>query len=387
MNIYTPVFTIDEVRKVNSLDQAIRSLRTIVSPPWTLKKTTLRIFADQQEYPVPSDYARLAILDDNKQNEDYGDRPRYVFTSIADFIADPTYRNMIAEIWQGGTKFLGVNDKTLANVTSALVNDASSLTGWTDSGDAGALSVSDVVFYNGNASIQVPITYSTGLAEVDTVLPTTITDADYKRDYYFIRIFLGGSVTSLQLKFGLDNANYYLSPIITTQFAGQPFVTNDWNTIAFDLNTATSVGAPTTVFGFQGVVFNGAQTGTYYIDASFKKGWVLQQFWYYSVYNVQNVNGTYQDYFAPDGATYDVNALLIGDDVWFDMIWLDAALTLLSDQKETTIYAQVQEQQSKAATAFYMEYPDLEPKMITDVYTFMDDYQREMLSNTFYSRG
>lgn len=377
MNIYTPVFTIDEVRKVNALDQAIRSLRTIVSPPWTLQLSTLRIFQDILSYPLPSDYARLAILDDTNNQEDFGERPRYIFTSLSDFLDNPTYRNLMAEIWQAGTRYLGVRDKTAANLTNSLVNSAQDLSGWSSSGDAGALSVSRVFFNTGSASIQVPITNSTGTATVETVLPNSTSDSNYKAKYFFVSVYLGGLPTSIDLKFGNDSSNY-LTQNVTTQFAGQPFVANDWNTLAFDLNVATVAGVPTGTFDYQAFVFHGAPTGTYYIDASFMKGWILQQFWYYSLNNVLNVNGTFQAYFAPNGATYDVNANLIGDDVWFDMIWLDAALTLLSDQKEATIYTQVQAQQQKAATAFYMEYPDLEPKMITDVYSFQTDYQNDM---------
>jgi len=378
MNIFTPVFVIDEVRKVNAIDQAIRAYRVLVSPPWVLQKTTLRLFKNILTYPVPSDFAALAILDSQSNQTTYSDRPRYVFTSLTDFLADPDYRNRIAEIWEGGIKALGVRNKTQDNLTEAGFDPASSVDDWTDSGDAGALSVSDAVTYNGTETVEVPIVYSTGLAEVDATITSQLTLGQWRRNYFFVPIYIGAATTSLRLKVGLDNANYYLSPIITTQFSGQPFIIGDWNVVAVDLNTATPIGTPTDVFGFQGVVFNEAQTGTYYIGGSVFRGWVEEQFWYYSKNNVVTTTGSFQAYFAPDGATYDINDELIGDDVWFDMVWLFAALVLLSDQKETTIFAQVQEMWRQASNAFYMKYPDLEPRMITQVYTFTDDFQRIM---------
>ena len=70
-----------------------------------------------------------------------------------------------------------------------------------------------------------------------------------------------------------------------------------------DLNTATPFGTNDGTFVDAVYVLNGAATGDYYFDAAYLRGWILEDFWYYSTQNVLD-GSTYQDFFAPDGATY-----------------------------------------------------------------------------------
>lgn len=380
MNLYTPINNKGEVLKVNAIDQTIRKLRRKIQPPWTLKKSTLRIFADVLEYPIASDHARLAFLDDKKQNETFSERPRYVFTSIKDFYEDLTYRNDLAEIWDRGTRYLGVRNKTSPGLTSQVVDNADSISNFTVAGDAGTPVLDNVVFQTGNSSIRIPITLSSGTATIrDTV--NSISDNDYKRKYYFRWVFLDSAPTSIQLQYGPDSSNYKYANV-TTQFSGAPFAADDWNLLAMDLNTASTQGTVATTFAYEGIVLTGAATGTYYLDASYLRGWILQDYWYYMSSNVLEDDGvTYKDYFAPDGATYDIADVLLGDDVWADVIGLEACIPLLSDDKEKDLKMDVQNDAKAAWADFYAVYPDLVPQMITTVYRFQDDYQREMLTD------
>lgn len=373
MNIVTPINNKEEVLKVNAIDQAIRNLRRTIQPPWTLKKTTLRVFQNVLEYPKASDHARLAFLNDQK-DLGFNDHPRYVFTSIKDFYEDPTYRNSIAEIWNNGTRYLGVRNKSDDNLTSVTLDNAESVANYTTNGDAGIPVLDAVIFKEGNSSIRIPIINSTGSAVIANTF-TTNNDTDYKRKYHFRWVYLDSAPTSVTLKIGSDSSNY-LSSTVTTQFSGAPFVADDWNLLAFDMNT-TWTGTENTAFAWQQITLTGAATGTYYLDTSYMKGWTLEDYWYYSTNNKKTSAGVRGDYFAPDGATYDTTDVLLGDDgddIWADIIVYEAQTYLLSDAKEQELKNDAWSFRNKAMNDLMNEYPDMSPYITTNTFRFGTDY-------------
>lgn len=377
MNAYTPINNKDEVLKVNAVDQALREHRMNMSPPWTLKDSTLRVFKDVLMYPLPSDYADMAILDTDKQNVPFGQRPRYVFTTLKDFLEDPTPRNVIAEVWNAGTRFIGVRNKTDGNMTSETLDNASDASDWAGSGDAGTPVLDEVNFVTGNSSIRVPVTNSSNVATIVNTFQNSITDTSYKRKYFFAWVYLDAVPTSITLRLRKTASIYLEKTGITTQFSGAALVADQWNLVAMDLNLATATGAVDGTFASAVYILNGAATGDYYFDASYMRGWVIQDFWYYSVYNVLD-GSTYQDFFAPDGATYNPTALLLGDTVWHDMIMYAACTYLLTDEKEEAILQKVNASYNKAKELFEARYADLSPRPITNVFRFGTDYREEM---------
>lgn len=388
MDAYTPVRNMDQVLKVNAIDQAIRMLRMRNQFPWTQKKTTLRIFDSVYLYPPASDHEQLAMLDDPLgQDGDFGEHPRYVFTSLRDFLEDPDYRNSVAEIWQGGSRLLGVRNKTDVGLTSQLCDSASAASSWAGSGDAGTPVVDNVIFLTGTSSIRVPITFSSGTAIVTDTFQNAVSNPNWKRNYFFVNIYISGSLPSaITIKLAKDGSNYLTSPSITTQFAGQPLALNDWNTIAFDLNTATPTGTNDGTFTSATYTFTETANGTYYFDESFLRGWILQDYWYYSTYNVLN-GTTYQDYFAPDSATYDVTSVLLGDTAWHDPVVYLACTFLLSDQKESKIFKDVNEAYDASYANLLRVYPDNTQPISTNVFRFGTDYQGEMTWPDLILRG
>lgn len=380
MNAYTPIRNMDEVLKVNALDQSIRMFRMNNQPPWTQKKTTLRIFSNVFLYPTATDHEQLAMLDDSLgSDESFGEHPRYVFTSLRDFLEDPDPNNTVAEIWQTGTRFLGVRNKTNSGLTNQLCDSASVAAQWAGSGDASTPVLDRVVFLTGTTSIRVPVTFSGGTATITNTFLTSVADTNYKAKYFFVSVYITGTVapSALTITLKKDNSNYITSPSLTTQFAGQAITLNDWNVFAFDLNTATETG--TTGGTFNSVVYAFTETvnGNYYFDESFLKGWVLQDYWYYSTYNV--LNGiTYQDYFSTDSATYSLTSVLLGDTAWHDPTMYEACLFLLSDQKETKIFKDIETTLTTAWEKYEKVYPDNTPQITTNVYRFGTDYQGEM---------
>lgn len=380
MNAYTPIRNMDEVLKVNALDQAIRMFRMNNQPPWTQKKTTLRVFQNVPLYPTASDHAHLAMLDDPLgQDNDFGQHPRYVFTSLRDFLETPTGRNLVAEVWQNGTKMIGVRNYTSVDLTEQLLDSASDASDYATSGDAGTPVVDNVIFLTGSTSIRVPITYSTGTAVVTDTFANSTTSTNYKRNYFFVNIFLSTTTapSAIAIRLYQDASNYLDSPSITTQFAGQPLIANDWNTIAFDLNTATATGTVTGTFTSVRYTFTETASGNYYFDQSFLRGWILQDYWYYSRNNVLD-GSTYQQFFSADSATYDLASQMLGETVFHDAIMYEACTYLLSDQKESKIQDDVSRLRNSAWERFFSFYPDNTPQITTNTYRFGTDYQAEM---------
>lgn len=390
MNAYTAVRNMDEVLKVNALDQALRMFRTTNNPPWTKQKTTLRVFKDVPLYPTPSDFAQLAILNDPiGKNRSFAQQPRYVYNNVRDFLEQPTGRNTIAEVWEQGTKMLGIRLNYGVDFIQTVVDTASTISDWAGGQDAGTPVLDNVIFLSGSTSIRFPITFSSGTARMINTLSNPISDSSWDKKYFFVSVYLETATapTDLTITLFTDPATYLVSPVLTTQFGGQPLIANDWNTFAFNLDTATDAGGD-----FAGDInyiqydFTETVNGFYYFDESFLRGWVLQDMWYYSTYNVLN-GTTYQDFFSPDSANYSLTSVLLGDTNWHDALVYEACLYLLSDQKETKVYNDVSTLRDRAWEKFFARYPDDTPQITTNYYRFYTNYQDQMGYPDNFMRG
>jgi len=377
MNVWTPIYGMSDVRKVNALDQAIREFRREYQPNWTLNKTTLRIFNNVLLYPTNSNHGRLALLSSAKDGVGFSEQPRYVNTSYKDFLENAEDRNQMAEVWENASKMLAIRNRTDAAMTDTKLNGGETLSEWAASGDAGTPVLDNVIFKTGNGSIRVPITNSTGSTTFTLTYTTSIADTNYKRKYFFRWIYLDAAPTSITLRVRTDASNY-LSSTVTAQHAGQTFVADDWNLLAIDLNTATETGTFAGTIASEVIILTGAPTGTYYLDASYLKGWILQEYRYYSKNNVLD-GSTYQELFAPDSSTYSLTSYLLGDDIWNDVIQFEACGLLLADQKEQSIKDDLEAHRQRAWRALINEYPDFAPRIITQSYRFQDDYRKDML--------
>lgn len=377
MNRWQTASSTEEQYKVRDLDEALRTLRRDVSVPWALQQSSLKVFSDVLEYPVATDHDELAFLD-NPKSGNYEDRPRFQYLTHKDFVEDPTNRNNLAEIWNAGTKYLGVRYAP-DNLSSTVVDSAESVTGWTVSGDATAVALDNVMYKEGSGSIRVSITSSSGTATVITALSTTISDSLYRKKYFFIWVYLDAAPTSIALRFGNDTSNY-LSSTVTTQFSGQAFRADAWNLLAMDLNTATTTGTITsTAFDYQSLIFTGAATGTYYIDTSYLKEWALMDYWYYSKYSVALTGSSTanQEYFFNSSEVYSGDSSLVGDSEWADVIMYDALTLTLADKENDKVLAKIEARREKAWSKLMRKYPDMVPLQTTIGWRFSTDYTQE----------
>lgn len=379
MDRYQDVATVEEQFKVRDLDEALRTQRRSVKPPWVIKQTTLRVFEDVFIYPVPSDHDFLAYLD-NQLNQQTapslnGKRNAYfVYTSLEQFYENVNNRNKLSDIWSSGDRYLGVRYNPI-DTSSALVS-TTTLSDYTASGDASGLFVETVITIDDTNSIGFVVTNTSNPAVIEESMPNPISNGEYKRNYLFRwAYFYNDLPTSIELRFGNDNANY-LSGVVSAQFSGQAFQPNAWNLVAIDLNTATVTGTiDATQFDYQAIIFNGLASGTYYINNAYLRTWHLFDYWYYSKFNVKTQAATVADrqFFFDSLGDYDVNDSLVGDSEWIDVITFDALLTTLADNKNADVIANIKDKREKAWQDLLMKYPDMAPIIITQGYNFTGD--------------
>jgi len=179
MNRYPVISKIEEQYLVRDLDEAIRGQRREIVFPWNIKKTTLRVFKDVLEYPVASDHDELVLLDNSEKQ--FARRAQFRFTSLSQFYEDPDYRNDLADIWDQGTKFLGVRYRPLS-LSSVMLDSAEVAANASASGTASDPVLDNVVFKEGNGSIRYNVT--AGTATMKMAFGSSVNDANYKRKYH-----------------------------------------------------------------------------------------------------------------------------------------------------------------------------------------------------------
>lgn len=377
MNVDPIIEQIEEQYKVRNLDEAIREMRRDFQFPWSLRKTSLRVFKDVLVYPTASDHDELAFYDNDLQ--EWSAKPDTRYTSQEEFFMDPngSLRNDAAEIWEGGDKFLGVRYDG-EGMTSQVLNTMEDVTDITTSGDAGT-AVKDIVIYTeGNASIRVPITSSSGTATIEIAVDS-FSDSEYQKKYPFFQVLFDSVPTSVELRLGNDSSNYFYSSGITTQFSGAAVTADVWNQLAFDLSTATEQGSvDTTAFDYAAIVLTGAASGTYYFDTVHLRGWEMLDYWYYgnNLVRTSGASAPDQEYFLNSSETYSTDSEIIGDEEWVDVIMYKAMVTA-SGNKETPKIDLYRQKAAMAEQDLFKKYPSLVPSPTTSYYNFGVDFVGE----------
>lgn len=373
MNRKQSINKVEEQYKVRDIDEAIRTIRRTTQLPWTLKKSTLRVFDGVLEYPVEADHDEIAFFDNDSKT--WANKPRTRYTSVQEFYEDPNNRNDLAEIFDNGTRYLGLRYKGANGSSSSLLNSAETLSEWSGAGDVGTLAKDSVFFKEGSASIRVPITLAASTATIRNTV-TNFSDSNYRKRYQFKLIYLAALPTTISLRLETDSANY-LATNITTQFSGAPLKANAWNLIAQDLNTATETGTFNSAsIASEAVVMTGAATGIYYIDASYLRTWSLLDYYYYSKYLVALTGSTTanQEYFYNSNEIYSTDSALIGDSEWVDVVQYEAELSTLSDEENEAVYRKVETKRNNAWEELYKIYPSMRPVITTTRYNYETDY-------------
>jgi len=370
MNVKRDISNMEEQYKVRAIDAQIRKLRRKTVFPWMLKKGSLRVFEDVLEYPVASDHDELGFIDSSKIDS-YRDSLELLNTSMPDFYNKVNAsRNVLAEIWDNGVCYLGIDDKQINSSGGFLLSSAENVDDYSVSGDATSVALDNVVYKKGNGSMRINLTMDTGTATIKNTITET-SDSLYKRRYHFRYIYIGATApTGIQMRLQTDDTNY-LYKNITTQFSGQAFKTNQWNLIAYDLNEADEEGTfDNTSIGSEVVVLTITASDTYYLDQSNLRSWELLDYWYYSRFNVISdaaSEGDKEFFIDTTESTADIDTAdkLIGDYEWVDLIAYGANKSLFSEVENVFGFRDASDELAQAQTDFDRKYPNLIPVIVT----------------------
>ena len=380
MGFYQDIERVEEVFKVRALDDALRHFRREVQAPWAVQQSTLRVFDNVNVYPTASDHDELAFFD--RTTGEWRVKPDFRFTSMKEFFENNTRRNDLSEIWDAGTKMLGIRYKD-SNLGSQVLNNAETASEWTASGTASSPTLEQVNFKEGNGSIKFTVT--DGLATMKNTLPSTSSDSNYKKKYQFKWIYLDVVPTSVSLRYHIDASNYVETTGITTQFSGQAMKADAWNLFAQDLNEATATGTIGTspTFTYEEFDLVGASAGTYFVDASYIRQWTLLDYWYYSKFYCVLVGSSTadQEYFMNTSDVYSTDTSLIGESEFADVIKYDAMVSVLSNVQNQAIKVDIISKRDAAWRAFFDQYPSLSPNITTSYYNFGDTMNDQFLGN------
>jgi len=367
-----------EQEKVRAIDLALQVERANYKLPFRRHKTTVRVFDGIVEYPLPSDYDELSYLDNDKK--EYGDRARFKFQSYNEFFEDKDYRNDWAEIHQSGSVRLGCRYKD-ENAATRLVEGANALGSFTTSDDASGEVLDQVTYKEGSGSIRFTNTSNTGATTLENTF-TAFADTLYKKKYYFVDVYLDAVPTSITLKYGPDDSNY-LYATVTEQFSGQAFEADAWNTIAIDLNTASTQGTVNgSSFGYESLILTGAASGTYYRDASYVRSWVLLDLWYYTKYMVQESDETLQEFFLDASEQYSTDTNLVGPPEWSSFIMFSAGIYVLSNRQDRAALADFNSFRTNAENKLKDRHKSVTPQITNSYWRFQNDYRNTRYGGT-----
>lgn len=368
MQRWTSILPTEEQLLVYDLDEALRAVKRDHMLPWTLQKSTLKVFGGIFEYPVPAGFDTVAIL--SGQEKTFNEKAKPYYTSIKEFYEDPLNRSAMAMIWDNGSQYLGIRNNNIADNKQIIDPIEDTTTDYTLSQDATAVLVDESYYSDSDKSTRITVVNTLGVATVSRIFSTT-QDVNYKRKYYFRKIFLNSVPTNIILKYGKDSSNY-LYKTITAQFSGQAFKANAWNIVAIDLSSASEIGTQDENFSFEEVSITGLPSGYFYLDQSFITEWSFMDFWYYSDYMVMTLGNVVanQPYFMDDNNVYSTDSALVCPAPFVDVIMYDAMITSITDRENSKIYPIIDAKRQRAWDSLLEDYPSLEPLIQTNYWTF-----------------
>lgn len=227
---------------------ANRMLARIDTEETRRKSTITTPFVDNvNDYSIASDYKRMIdIYPQAGRNEDPG-LSNFTQTTSRQFSERLDF-NSFSVGWNNMARTLRAQRLPAGNVVQMDSFDSSTANGsWTAEGDASGLYTENLNFVQGQSSLGMVLSGSTGLADiVNTTAAVTDLSALRYNDISFLYVYIpSGSYTrftSFTLRRG-SSATAYKQATATTQVDGTAF--NDgWNFLKFDWNTASTTGTP-----------------------------------------------------------------------------------------------------------------------------------------------
>jgi hypothetical protein len=277
------------------LNNANKYFQTNYKMPTTERTADFFLFKGVYEYGVPSDFAGML-----EPERPYGFfSPNFSMHTQKELVNTPD-NSRIAFKFDRETQFLIITapdtlDATL-NPNQLMLNKCDSLTDdgtITVAGDSSSAILDGQLVTEGSNSLKFSVIGATGSTTLTFTGMVSKDITDYDNAFEFLDIYNPNvtPITSVTLRFGQDNANYYES---TSPYSYRgDTIGRGYSKIGFD--SRTSVGSPTKNITWMEIVVNhGIVSGDFRIDNVFITNPVYFTLPYYSTFNVKTQAGVYQ---------------------------------------------------------------------------------------------
>ncbi len=290
-DIYSLVATAAN-RMTSRIDiEETRRTATLVTP----------FFDNVNDYVLPTDYKRMIDIRPQANRFDMPGRSHFGQTTARQFNERLT-ANSFSIRWNNMVRTLRAQRLPAGNVAVMDTFDSATSNGtWTAGGDASGLYQEILNYIEGNASLGMNLSGSTGAANIvnSTAAVTDMSAFRYEDSsflWFYIPVGYATRFTSFSLTRGSSSSNY-IKATTTTKIDGTSF-TDGWNFLQFNWNTATITGTPddtkNTYRKFEIAYTAGAVINNCLIDIWTDSLGTLYEIEYYSEYMFRDVSGNWK---------------------------------------------------------------------------------------------
>lgn len=246
--------TINKIPNVYGIiNRAARAVLLDVDPKETQRIVQIaQVFNSVYDYTLPSDVKGDRIIDLRIQKERM---PNDIFTHNYAQTFDSqkliSTSNRVNIQHNTGVKTIRIEAPLLS--APETISNTGSITGWTN--------ITPTLDATNNIAGSGALVFNLPAQVNDFIENSTITALDLSTHLNLSTIFVwvylpsGSAISSVNLKWGSSNANYYQKTVTTNQ-EGTVFH-NGWNLLAFEWNTSTTNGTPdSTIISYLKLTFN-----------------------------------------------------------------------------------------------------------------------------------
>lgn len=268
------------------------------------------IYSNIYDYPIPVDLKGNKVIDirpqvDRQQSDYYAQSYSRGFD-----ISKESLNQQFNIDFNGGVKTIRIANNSL--VPGVVLNQCDSTTDngtWTAGGTASNLSVDNVNFVSAGSSLKFDMTTGTGWLENSTMSAQNISSwLNQANTFLYTYIQTASTLTSVSLRWGSSNADYYEKTATLTQ-TNTAFA-DGWNLLSLPWLGASVTGTPDpTAISYLRVswVSTGNQTGMHLDNIITQLGTILEIV-YYSKYMFKNISsGAWQETVTDDSNTINLD--------------------------------------------------------------------------------
>lgn len=273
-----------------------------IDPQETIRTVTMTTpFIDNiQDYALVTDFKRMIDIRPQVNRMSFPGRSHYLETAPRQFLErlDP---NSFSIRWNNMVRSLRAQKLPDGNVVTLDTFDTATSNGsWAASGDISGLYTEILNYVEGNGSLGMNLSGSTGTGYIENSTAAIADLSAYKYEdtstlFFFIPIGYSSRFTNFKLRRG-SSSSAYKESTVTTKADGTAF-TDGWNMLLFSWNSASTTGSPddtkNTYRRFTTTTSTGAAINACLIDNWTDALGQLSEIEYYSEYLFRTVAGSW----------------------------------------------------------------------------------------------